>query len=73
MINETVSLIVSRMNNMSDAEREQVMCALLNRFCVGCGRAGDFSDSPCDCEPGKPAAASCDDAPRQLWLTYKAA
>ncbi len=70
---ETINLIVSRMNVMSDEEREQVLCALLNRYCVGCGRAGDWSNTLCDCEP-RQQHTSCDDTPpRQLWLTYNKA
>ncbi len=67
MVQETVNLIVSRMNTMTDQEREQVLCALLNRFCVGCGREGDWAVSPCGCEPH--VSAACE-TPPQLWLIY---
>jgi hypothetical protein len=72
MVQETVNLIISRMDTMTDQEREQVMCALLNRFCVGCGRAGDWSHTFCDCEPQTTPSESCDRS-HQLWLTYRAA
>lgn len=67
MVQETINLIMSRMNTMTDQEREKVMCALLNRYCVACGSQGDWSESSCDCEPGQHTISY---EPIQLWLTY---
>jgi hypothetical protein len=68
MVQETVNLIISRLNTLTDHEREKVFSALLNRYCVGCGKSGDWSETTCDCEPGE--ATQPAESP-QLWLTYK--
>jgi hypothetical protein len=70
MVQDTINLIVSRMTTMTDQERERVMCALLDRFCVACGKHGNWSQAPCDCEPKQQREAAPE--PRQLWLIYAA-
>lgn len=69
MVEETIRLLVSRLNTMTDQEREKVLCALLNRYCVGCGKHGDWTHAACDCEPGERAKVKVPESP-QLWLNY---
>lgn len=54
--------LIMRLNQMSAAERSAAFSQILNRFCVGCGCSGDFSQNPCDCEPGNPQAIDLDQA-----------
>lgn len=67
MVNETVRQFISRMDTLSNAQRERVLAALINRYCVCCGAKGDWTEQTCDCEPDAPIVE--EESP-QLWLNY---
>lgn len=61
-----VRQFISHMDTLSDTEREKVMSALLNGYCVACGAKGDWSKETCLCEPH----VHREKESPQLWLTY---
>jgi hypothetical protein len=65
----TAHEIISKLNCMTEQERERVLCELLNHFCVACGRAGDWREETCDCDPSE--VREQEPEAIQLWLVYR--
>jgi hypothetical protein len=67
MSSDTARKFISHMDTLSNSQRERVLSALINRYCVCCGAKGDWTEKTCDCEPDAPIVEEEDP---QLWLNY---
>lgn len=48
-MNDTTRDIIAKLDQLTQEDREVALSAILDRFCVRCGAAGDFRETFCGC------------------------
>lgn len=66
-MNQETQDIIAKLAQLSKQDREVALSAILNRFCVRCGAAGDFRETFCDCPDH---AASVPKSPSPNWPSF---